>query len=374
MHVLSWFYVISAVVLLFGASVFVHEFGHFWMARRCGLKVEGFSIGFGPKLFGWTRSGIQYAWRLIPAGGFVALPQMVTSQVIEGESKAKEPLPPVSPRSKILVAVAGPMMNVLFAFFLATGIYFLGLPILVNPAIIGSVEPGSQEAKLGLHAGERIVAVNGKPVTSWDDVQMTTAMAPTNVVPVTIERAGVQTTYYLTAKLNQDLGLKLLDLEPSERPVIDEIRQGSAAARAGLKQGDQMVSFAGVPIVGEQQLVGLIKKRPGQPSQIEVNRGSRRLTLTVTPDRDPNTKSGVLGVVIAPNPISIYEVQKPRPAALATCGSSLPADFRHDCRSGPLQADRDWHEGLERPARYPRNACHRAENGLSAGPEIHGVA
>lgn len=313
MHILGWLYVISAVVLLFGASVFVHEFGHFWMARHCGLKVDGFSIGFGPKLFGWTRGGIQYAWRLIPAGGFVALPQMVTSQVIEGESKGKEPLPPVSPGSKVLVALAGPTMNVVFAFLLATGVYFVGLPVLVNPAIIGGVEPGSKEAGLGIRAGDRIVAVNGKSVSSWEDVQMTTAMAPTNVLPVTVERAGIKTTYYLTAKVNQSLDLKLLDLEPSERPVIEEVRQGSAAGRGGLKQGDQVVSFGGVPIAGEQQLVGLIKKRPAQPSPIEIQRGSQRLALTVTPGSDPATKAGVLGVVIAPNPVSIYQLQKPGP-------------------------------------------------------------
>src|SRR5512144_675350 len=109
MQILSWIYVVVAVVLLFGATVFVHEFGHFWMARRRGLKVEGFSIGFGPKIFGWTRDGIDYAWRWIPAGGYVKLPQMVTSEALEGKSEETPKLPPVSPFSKILVALAGPV-------------------------------------------------------------------------------------------------------------------------------------------------------------------------------------------------------------------------------------------------------------------------
>lgn len=78
--IFHWVYFSVVVVRLFGAAVFVHEFGHFWVARRLGLKVDGFSIGFGPKLFGWTRNGIDYAWRLIPAGGFVALPQMAGSE------------------------------------------------------------------------------------------------------------------------------------------------------------------------------------------------------------------------------------------------------------------------------------------------------
>src|SRR5512138_1676912 len=149
MQILIWVYIVVAVVLLFGAAVFVHEFGHYWMARRRGLKVEAFSIGFGPKILGWTRDGIDYAWRWIPAGGYVKLPQMVTSEAIEGKSEAAVELPPVSPFSKILVALAGPTMNGLFAFLIAGVLYFVGLPVRVNPAIVGGVEPGSTEAQLG---------------------------------------------------------------------------------------------------------------------------------------------------------------------------------------------------------------------------------
>src|SRR5437879_11173308 len=108
-------YVIVVVVLLFGAAVFVHEFGHFCMARKRGMKVEGFAIGFGPKIFSWKRDGIEYAWRWIPAGGYVKLPQMVTSEALEGDTN-KEAIPPAPPLSKILVAFAGPAMNVVVAF------------------------------------------------------------------------------------------------------------------------------------------------------------------------------------------------------------------------------------------------------------------
>ena len=97
-EILNVAYVIVAVLLLFGAAVFVHEFGHFWMARRRGLKVEGFAIGFGPKIFSWTRDGIEYSWRWIPAGGFVKLPQMITSEALEGESSSGgEKVPPAPP-------------------------------------------------------------------------------------------------------------------------------------------------------------------------------------------------------------------------------------------------------------------------------------
>src|SRR6266540_5938086 len=95
-------YDVVAVLLLFGAAVFVHEFGHFWMARRRVLKVECFSIGFGPKIVSWTRDGIDYSWRWIPAGGFVKLPQMATSEALEGASASSEKIPPAAPFSKIL--------------------------------------------------------------------------------------------------------------------------------------------------------------------------------------------------------------------------------------------------------------------------------
>src|SRR6266446_2974549 len=119
-EILNVAYVIVSVVLLFGAAVFVHEFGHFWMARRRGLKVEGFAIGFGPKILSWKRDGIEYSWRWIPAGGFVKLPQMITSEALEGESgSADEKVPPAAPLSKILVAIAGPLMNMIFGFAIA---------------------------------------------------------------------------------------------------------------------------------------------------------------------------------------------------------------------------------------------------------------
>src|ERR1051325_6675512 len=106
-HLLNILYVVAGVLLLFGAAIFVHEWGHYFMARRCGLKVEAFAIGMGPKMFSGVRDGIEYSFRWIPAGGFVRLPQMITSETLEGGSEGRENLPPASPISKILVALEG---------------------------------------------------------------------------------------------------------------------------------------------------------------------------------------------------------------------------------------------------------------------------
>jgi regulator of sigma E protease len=326
MQILSWIYVAVAVVLLFGATIFVHEFGHFWMARRRGLRVDGFSIGFGPKVFGWTRDGIDYALRWIPAGGYVKLPQMVTSEAIEGKSDV-DALPPVSPWSKILVALAGPFMNILFAFVIASVIYVVGLPIRVNPAVIGHVEPGSEEAKSGVREGDRIVAVSGKQVKSWEDAQMAVAIARTNVLPVTVERDGARTVLYLRAAVNEEIGLKLLDLEPMQHPVIREIKAESAAQAAGLKTGDEVLSFAGVPVVGQEQLVSLIKKRPGQETEMEIARDGRTMSLKVTPQVNQETGGGLLGVLISANVQSVYQLQRPGPLPWVLVGDVVQTTF-----------------------------------------------
>ena len=319
-------YVIVAVVLLFGAAIFVHEFGHYWVARKRGLKVEAFAIGFGPKIFSWTRDGIEYSWRWIPAGGFVKLPQMITSEAIEGDSEKKEPLPPVAPLDKILVAFAGPFMNMVLAFIIATLLYFTGLPVKINPSIIGYVAPDSAEAKLGIKAGDRIVSVNGVLVKSWEDVFMQTVMARTAVLPVVIECDGAQKTHQLTAKTQKEIGLKTLNLEPRDHQTIKGVITGGAAEKAGLKVNDEVLEFAGIPVVGQKQFIDLIKKRPGEPCSIEVKRGEERLTLTVTPVPTPTAKDGPvgrIGIEVGGSSVEVYQLMKPGPKPWELIGEVL---------------------------------------------------
>ncbi|MGA2747983.1 MAG: RIP metalloprotease RseP [Verrucomicrobiota bacterium] len=312
-HVLNDVYIAAGVVFLFGAAIFVHEFGHFWVALKRGLKVEAFAIGFGPKIFCWVRQGIEYSVRWIPAGGFVKLPQMITSSAIEGEDK-KEEVPPAPPFSKVLVAAAGPFMNVVFAFVVATVIYFVGLPVPVNPSIIGYVDPKSPEARMGIQEGDRIVAVNNKPVKSWEEISQVTVLALTNVFPVVIaHRDGVSNVYMLRADVNNLVGLKTLDLNPRDRLIVKGIKSRPAEA-AGMKAEDEVAGFAGVPISSRQQLISLIQQRGGKPTPIVVNRGKTRVNLTVTPALDPSTKRWVIGVEFALGK-DVYVIEHPTPWA-----------------------------------------------------------
>jgi regulator of sigma E protease len=317
--ILSSIYVAFGVVLLFGAAIFVHEFGHFWVARRRGLKVEEFSIGFGPKIFSWTRDGIQYSVRWIPAGGFVKLPQMVTSSAVEG-ANAAEVVPPAPPFSKILVAAAGPAMNVVFAFFVAGVIYCVGLPVPVNPSVIGYVDPASAESRLGIHHGDRIIAVDGKPVKSWEEVIDSTMLALTNTLPVTIRHegegglAGKTDTYMLRADTNNAFAIKAFNLDPMDHLLVKEVKHGQPAEAAKIQVNDEVVNFAGVPISSQQQFINLIQKRGGKPTEIVVKRGGLPLTLNVTPTFDAAEKKSHVGLMFSLGK-DVYVIEHPTPWA-----------------------------------------------------------
>ena len=325
MQILNGAYVVLAVILLFGAAVFVHEFGHYWMARRRGMKVEAFAIGFGPKILGWNRDGIEYSWRWIPAGGFVKLPQMITSEALEGSSSGV-PIPPAAPWSRILVAFAGPAMNVVFAFAVAGVIYFVGLPVPATPPVVGFVEPQSEEAKAGIQDGDVILMVGGKKVKYWEDLQSITILAPTNVLAVMMSRAvpgpdgvtnSVTNTYYLHTKVNEVFGLKMLNLDPRDHPEIHRVLAGGAAAAAGLEAGDEVISVGDIPVVGQSQFVDLIKKRADKPTEIVVKRAGQRKAIQVTPRMDPTTGIGRIGVEVGTKSAGVYRILKPGPSPWA---------------------------------------------------------
>ncbi len=333
MTILNIVYVVAAVVAAFGASIFIHELGHFWTARKLGMKVEEFAIGFGPKICSWKRDGIEYSLRWIPAGGFVKLPQMITAESIEGGSKTKvstnygvsawttkesiegkspEEIPPAPPLHKIIVAAAGPFMNVVFAFAIATLVYFVGLPVPESQPIIGTVDPASSEGKLGIREGDRVLMVDNKPIKSWDDVMEFTMIARTNVIPVVIERGSVSNTYNLATTVSNVFGLKTLNLDPREHPVVGGVEGGMPAAAAGLQPGDKILSVNAIPVPGQEQMIELISKSQGKPCEIVFDRKNERKSVTVTPQYDPGTKRARIGIIFS---AGVYQVEHPTPWA-----------------------------------------------------------
>jgi regulator of sigma E protease len=160
------------------------------------------------------------------------------------------------------------------------------------------------------------VSVNGETVKSWQDVVLDTVVARTSLLPVIIEHDGREITYQLQATTDNAVGLKLLNLDPRDHPEVMEVISGSVAEKAGLKQGDHIISFAGVPIASREQLIDLIRKRGGQPTEMRVDRGAQKVALNITPMVDPTTKGGRIGVQLGVSSTQIYIVQKPGPTPL----------------------------------------------------------
>ncbi|MGB0581789.1 MAG: RIP metalloprotease RseP, partial [Limisphaerales bacterium] len=316
---INYIYVPIVVLVLFGAAIFVHEWGHYIVARLCGLKVEAFAIGFGKPIYAWTnKEGIEYSIRWIPAGGYVKLPQMLTSETLEGEGPQEE-LPPASPIAKILVAFAGPFMNVVFAFAIATYVFFFGLPIKINPAIIGPMDTASEEYKAGVRGEDHIMTVNGKEAKTWERVFNQVIFAETNRIDVEVDRKGERLTFNLEAKINDAVGIKTLSLPTKDKPYIKTVSDDMPAKAAGVQPNDRIVKFDGITIASTKQFTDAVKERGGKECELIVEREkmigtnitTELCTLSVTPRGEPGKKGALIGVGLDEK--AIYEVQKPGP-------------------------------------------------------------
>jgi len=286
MVILTIIYVVAAVLLLFGAAIFVHEWGHYIVARMCGMKVEEFAIGFGKILWKKEKDGILYTVRMIPAGGFVKLPQMLTSEAIEGKSEEEEDesLPEISPWAKIAVAVAGPIMNVVFAVWLATLIYFVGLPEMITPPVVGNLSKESTEYSLGIREGDIVTKIDDQAIPSWEEAYELTALSLTNRFAVTFLRDRDEFTHVLTATpISDKIPIKTLDLPSKFPPIVGRVLEGQAASEAGLKQDDKIISLGGIPIGGQSQLIDELQKNGGKATEILVRRDGENVPLPITP-------------------------------------------------------------------------------------------
>jgi regulator of sigma E protease len=297
------------VLFFFGLTIFIHELGHFLVAKRCGMKIERFSVGFGPKIWGYTKDGIDYRVSWFPFGGYVALPQMSPMETIEGETKSRaEDLSPVSPRSKFRVAIAGPLMNIALAVVLAVVLWYVGMP--TNLAVVGWVDSGSPEELAGVRPGDRIVQVNDQKVKTWSDFMEVVAFSREPTVRMVVERDGQQREFLLETKLNEQFGVKMLEhLWPRGHPFAQRVLGDSPAERAGLRMGDQFVSIEGIPIYSSDQLRELIGKRADQSTEIKLRRGRETLSLTVIPELSAEEKVGRIGVQLGDH----MEIVRPGP-------------------------------------------------------------
>lgn len=285
---------IAVVLVSFNLIIFVHELGHFLAAKWRGLKVERFQIWFGRPIWKKEIGGVQYGLGWIPAGGFVALPQMAPMEAIEGGNKSDEPLPPIKPLDKIIVAFAGPLFSLLLALLAATIVWQIGKPADIIPSqIIGTVEKGKPGEKAGLRVGDKILKVNGKDVHAFrgrlDSIFEQIILSEGNDIVFTVERPGEPQPLTLTSTFEieptqwyQRRALREVGIGPEVTSVeAVAVMPGSPAEKAGMKSGDILRSIDGQAIRNSSMFVDLIKSAGTRPLVLEYERDGKLLTASV---------------------------------------------------------------------------------------------
>lgn len=309
---------ILAMLLLFSASIFVHELGHFLAARAFGMVADVFSIGLGPAL--WKRKVGDTVYKLgwIPFGGYVALPQMDPNSFLEGEGpedrvqgSGSNPQPPtpndkpralprVSPWKKIVVSVAGAAGNLAFAFGLATVVWLVGKPSSLQErnAVVGYVATNSPALALGLSVGDEIVAVDGQPVANWQQILEKTALVPGREVVLRFRAAGGAGEREISI-VPEKTGLGLWGLpgiEGMDPCHVASVYPNSGAEAAGLLPGDQLLRFDGQEIYSRAHLSQMVEAAAGRAAPLEFRRAGEIRTAAVESTYDETMKRHLIGI------------------------------------------------------------------------------
>jgi regulator of sigma E protease len=299
---------IVAFVVVLGVLILVHEFGHFLVARLAGVGVERFSIGFGPVLWRFRGKETEYCLSAFPLGGYVKMMGDDDNPLEGGKTGVVDPAKAFNNKpllTRFLIVFAGPAMNCLLAVVIFALVFMiLGRPM--APAVVGRVTSGGPAAQAGVSLGDRIVAVDGRPVQYWEDVLRAVQDLRGETIQFTIRGERGERNVGVTpvkSKVRDLFGdeREVWDIgaRPFAPPVIGEVLAGMPAERAGLRPGDTVIAVEGQPIRTWDDLAESIHKRPGQPTRLEVKRGTETLTVSVTPsgmkDRGPDGKEIEVG-------------------------------------------------------------------------------
>lgn len=322
-----------AFLFVLGVLVFVHELGHFLLARWNGVRVLTFSLGFGPKLLKVVRGGTEYCISAIPLGGYVKMAGETPDDPRQG---APDEFLSKTKWQRFQILIAGPLMNLLLAVGLMTFVIWNGA---TEPAyeqrtpVVGRVLPGSPAEKAGIRAGDVILAFADKDVTTWQGLQMRVVPRANREVPIVISRDGQRQQLTVVPEAQTKYEIGDLGISPSVHPEVVQVQPGSAAEAAGLKPKDVIVSFNGTDTTGFtlQQMIGEISKRAGQPVTLGVLRDGARIEVSATP-RDQGGV-GRLGINLSP-----FETVTTQPGFVQAIGLSLKQNWEWTAMIGEMLA------------------------------------
>jgi regulator of sigma E protease len=301
--------ILIGVALVLGVIILIHEWGHFIVARLFGVRVDVFSIGFGPRLFGWKKGATDYRISMLPLGGYVRMAGQDPSEVDSGNTAptgASDELMSKPRWQRALIAFAGPAINFVFPVILLFGFCaILGMPFLKlyrQPMVVSyftTVTPGSSPLKVG----DRVVALNDVKNPDWEKgLGALDRMDPNAPVTITVSSNGSEHTISTTAKeagAVDAFGVRKFFGYPASGAVLDIADRATPAHRAGLRDGDKILEVDGKPIAYWGEFVDSIRTSGGRSLGLKVQRQDKTFTTTVTPQEglsDPNEKVWQIGV------------------------------------------------------------------------------
>ncbi|MBJ6763212.1 RIP metalloprotease RseP [Myxococcaceae bacterium JPH2] len=301
-------------VLLLGVLVTVHEFGHFIVAKACGVKVLKFSIGFGPKLIGFTKGETEYQIALLPLGGYVKMAGDLPHEELSPEEASRGFLAQ-PPWKRALIVIAGPAFNLLFPI-LVYFFVFVG-PHQATSTLVGGVEPGMPAAVAGIRPGDRVTAVDGEQVRTFDDMRDAFIGRFERPIPITLVRDGQSRVVQVTPQKNSEstalesVDRGIIGVAPAKTPLLG-VPVGSAAAQAGLRTFDRIIAINGEGVQDEAALYRVLDKHPvGDTLKVVV----RRLS--------PVMAGAVMGRVTQVVEVSVPRQTGDGPAALGAEAADL---------------------------------------------------
>jgi regulator of sigma E protease len=271
------------LLVLIGVMILIHELGHFWAARFFDVKVEAFSFGFGPRLFGFRRGETDYRFSLILFGGYVKMAgEQVTDENIDDPRSFL-----AKPRwQRLIIAFAGPFMNIVLAIGLLTGLYMVKYQRASDAdlqAVIGHVVPDSPAAKAGIQDGDRIVKLDGQNNPTWEDVGLKEVASAYQPMYLTIDRNGRRFDAVVTPILSERLGFGYAGWDERGEVQLGALEPGYPAERDGLQKGDVLIAVNGQSIHSVYKFQEMTKNSGGRPLDIEYSRNGEDRHCTVRP-------------------------------------------------------------------------------------------
>lgn len=286
---------ILAFVFVLGVMIFIHELGHYLVAKLQGIRVEVFSLGFGRRLFGFQRGETDYRISLLPLGGYVKMAGENYDEDLTGSPDEFLSRPKYQ---RFLVAIAGPAMNLGLALGLVMVVFVVGTPVAryaQEAAVIGEIQENSPAAQAGLQIGDKIVSIDGSSTPTWRDVEIIIATSPNQRLVLSVERDGQIVQEEVTATVLDQQEIGTIGVSPFVPYKIEEIEDGSPADQAGLEPGDEIVevSYQGKTARGFLLSAELISSSQGEPLHFLVRRGDQTFEKTIAPvQMDGNYRIG----------------------------------------------------------------------------------